>query len=290
MDGPAEGQEVKMGKTLTLPLSKLADPEDYKDLEFGEYLRECTGLHLDGEDFMRMMDKKLWEYAIGMYALGKSGALRSDAVALGIGSGTEPVIFYLANRLRYVIATDLYTGRTSRHWGLSSGMTARPWDYAPYEYDRKRLGMMDADGTDLPFPDAFFDVVFSYSSIEHFGSKQKASACLQEVNRVLKPGGVASITTEMCVRGADALPALREKYAKKRLVRYQILRDMFTPPELARLVLSSGMTMSNPIDLLKEVQETSPWPGRHGWPYLYLRPKFAPVVFTSVHMLLKKDR
>jgi SAM-dependent methyltransferase len=45
-----------------------------------------------------------------------------------------------------------------------------------------------ADGRSLPFPDASFDVVYSYSVLQHF-SKEDARASLSEAARVVRPGG-----------------------------------------------------------------------------------------------------
>jgi SAM-dependent methyltransferase len=45
-----------------------------------------------------------------------------------------------------------------------------------------------ADGRSLPFPDASFDVVYSYSVLQHF-SKDDARASLAEAARVVRPGG-----------------------------------------------------------------------------------------------------
>ena len=49
-------------------------------------------------------------------------------------------------------------------------------------------GFVTADGRTLPFPDASFDVVFSYSVLQHF-SKEDARASIAEAARVAKPGG-----------------------------------------------------------------------------------------------------
>lgn len=46
-----------------------------------------------------------------------------------------------------------------------------------------------ADARHLPFPKNFFDVVFSYSVLQHFG-KSETRKTLQEIKRVLKSGGV----------------------------------------------------------------------------------------------------
>jgi SAM-dependent methyltransferase len=48
------------------------------------------------------------------------------------------------------------------------------------------------DARHLPFPDASFDVVFSYSVFQHF-SKRDALAAFDEIGRVLKPGGTSLI-------------------------------------------------------------------------------------------------
>jgi SAM-dependent methyltransferase len=49
-----------------------------------------------------------------------------------------------------------------------------------------------ADARRLPFPDESFDVVFSYSVLQHL-RKEDVLAALREVRRVLKPGGRALI-------------------------------------------------------------------------------------------------
>lgn len=47
---------------------------------------------------------------------------------------------------------------------------------------------LTADGRSLPFPDASFDVVYSYSVLQHF-SKEDARASIAEAARVVRPGG-----------------------------------------------------------------------------------------------------
>jgi SAM-dependent methyltransferase len=53
-------------------------------------------------------------------------------------------------------------------------------------------GYLVADARHLPFPDASFDVVFSYSVLQHFG-KGDALRALSEIGRVLRPGGRALV-------------------------------------------------------------------------------------------------
>ncbi|MBD0360160.1 MAG: class I SAM-dependent methyltransferase, partial [Nitrososphaeraceae archaeon] len=66
----------------------------------------------------------------------------------------------------------------------------------PYKEDALTALRMDA--TNLEFPSESFDIAFSISSIEHFGGKNHSGAlrCLKEVERVLKTGGIATISTE----------------------------------------------------------------------------------------------
>ncbi len=57
-------------------------------------------------------------------------------------------------------------------------------------------------GTELQYPDAFFDVVVSWNAIYYHGSRTRVREALQEFARVLKPGGVAILSVihpENCV-------------------------------------------------------------------------------------------
>lgn len=49
-----------------------------------------------------------------------------------------------------------------------------------------------ADARHLPFPDGSFDVIFSYSVLQHF-AKDDARASVAEAGRVLRPGGTALV-------------------------------------------------------------------------------------------------
>jgi len=54
------------------------------------------------------------------------------------------------------------------------------------------LTLVHGDALELPFKDESFDVVTVFEVIEHLDDPQKA---LGEVRRVLKPGGIALIST-----------------------------------------------------------------------------------------------
>jgi hypothetical protein len=62
--------------------------------------------------------RKDWEWALGIIAMRRFGKLNEKSTALGIGAGRE-VLFYLANKLKHVYATDLYDGNNWKNFGIS---------------------------------------------------------------------------------------------------------------------------------------------------------------------------
>ena len=144
--------------------------------------------------------RKHWEWGLGLYGLYKLGCIRPDAQALSVGAGVEWPLYYLANRVHRVYATDLYSD-ASHFQGLDPTVPENAERHAPFPYRRESLVFMKMDALDLRFPDDTFDFVFTFSSIEHFGGHFGASLSMQEIARVLKPGGIAAISTEIILKG-----------------------------------------------------------------------------------------
>jgi SAM-dependent methyltransferase len=147
------------------------------------------------------LHRKGFEWTQTVYGLEKLGKLGEGVRCLGVGSGHEPLVYWLANHAGEVIATDLYEGVWSRQGDREGDPTVLddPGRYAPFAYRRDRLRFLRMDGRRLEFPDADMDVVFSISSIEHFGGHTGSADSMREIGRVLKPGGVAAIATEMVI-------------------------------------------------------------------------------------------
>lgn len=101
--------------------------------------------------------------------------LPRDARVLEVGCGAGYGASYLARSLADVSATD-----------ISEQAVA----YARANYPGVRFEC--AEGTQLPFASAHFDAVVSFQVIEHIA---RAPSYLREIERVLKPGGHAFITT-----------------------------------------------------------------------------------------------
>lgn len=174
--------------------------------------------------------RKDWEVGMAVLALRESGAIHPGAEILGVGAGNEPTIFYLTNHVHTVHATDLYlpespprarprgflrrlvraarkgfrpsTGQ-SMEWAESANlnMFLDPGRYWPASWNPRRLIVQHMNGLDLRYEDETFDGVFSSGSIEHFGMYPEVRTAAQEMARVLKPGGVLSISTEYRLAG-----------------------------------------------------------------------------------------
>src|SRR5262245_8098608 len=149
------------------------------------------------------MHRKGYEFTQLLFGLTRLGFIRDDVRVLSVGAGHEAVLYWLANRVGYVIATDMYGGVWQSHGAREGdeGVLSDPRQFAPFPYREDRLVFLKMDGTALAFADESFDVVYSLSSIEHFGGLEGASRAVDEMARVLKPGGVLALATEYILSG-----------------------------------------------------------------------------------------
>jgi SAM-dependent methyltransferase len=185
------------------------------------------------------------------------GALRDDAQVLAVGAGHEAPLFWLANRVGRVLATDIY-GEGEFATGEAEGsMLEDPASFAPYDYRRERLEVRWMDARRLDLPDASFDFVFSLSSIEHFGGPDDIARAAAEIGRVLRPGGHACVVTECFVR-AHPLDSPLVQTAIRALTLGRVCAaatptrrvvEVFSPRELdTRIVQPSGLRLMQPLD------------------------------------------
>jgi SAM-dependent methyltransferase len=183
------------GTSAILNLNKLCLVEDFQNKELRQALLEIQKLNPMG-----FIHRKDWEWAMGITAMRRLGKLNKSCLAVGIGCGKEVVPFYLANKIDHVYATDIYGAGKWKAAALTD-FPQNPKKYAPFPYREDALTVMRMDGTRLEFPSETFDIAFSFSSIEHFGGKNHSGALksLREMERVLKPGGIAVIATEYII-------------------------------------------------------------------------------------------
>lgn len=184
---------IKITKDIDLRISsrtslnRLCDISDWRNT--GEI---CNVMRTLGEGVF--IHRKQWEYAYCIYGLTQLGVVNPKSRAIAIGAGHERPLYYFANQIAKMIATDLYNG-----WGIESDsrMLITPEIFAPFSYRKENLEVYQMSGTHLNFPENSFDFAFTLSAIEHFGSRENVKAAMSEIYRVLKPGGVVCITTEL---------------------------------------------------------------------------------------------
>jgi SAM-dependent methyltransferase len=236
-----------------------------------------------------------------------AGRMSQSTEALAVGAGDERIVFWLANRLGRVVATDIYgaggfAGREAR-----PSMLDDPAAHAPFPYREDRLEVRWMDARRLDFPDESFDVAFSLSSFEHFGGPGDVAAAARELGRVLRPGGHALVVTECFVRRhplnaapvdlAVRLASLGRRRRLAGLRRRAVVAEVFTPRELERLIVRpSGLELMEPLDLELSAESwsnltlTAPDGLRSAtgdyWPHVLLQADHS--VFTSVSLPLRK--
>lgn len=115
---------------------------------------------------------------------------------------------------RTLLKTDLFDeavgeGLVPRLERLTGTLTAIDVSAAVVAAARARYPALDArqaDVRELPFADATFDAVASFSTLDHFASLTDLDAALAELVRVLAPGGRLLVTLD---NAANPLVALR---------------------------------------------------------------------------------
>jgi SAM-dependent methyltransferase len=127
------------------------------------------------------------------------GLLNDTSEVLSVAAGHEEVLYWLANRVGRMVATDIYGVGQFAHREADVTMLEDPKKFAPYPYREDRLEVLEMNALDLEFPDESFDAVFSLSSIEHFGGRKEIVRAATEMARVLRPGGYAFVVTECFV-------------------------------------------------------------------------------------------
>ena len=234
---------------------KVCDRRDFDDERLLAMLRDIAGPDLQpGMETHR----KLWEYAmLGLY-LEEAGALREDAEALAIAAGTEEPLFWLANRIGRVVATDIYGEGDFAYREAAATMLTDPASFAPYPYREDRLEVREMNALQLDLPDESFDFVYSLSSIEHFGGPREKATAAREMARVLRPGGQLVIVTE-CLLGRHVLDVPLVDYAIRRVsggrrcptaTPRRRATDAFKPRELQRDIIGpSGLELVQPLRL-----------------------------------------
>jgi SAM-dependent methyltransferase len=266
----ASDEYVERQKRITPAAAReLANPAKWDNPEWLAILKSLASAPVD----KAQMHRKAYELTQTIFGLRRLGMLVEDTTVLSVGAGHEPILYWLANHVRRVVATDLYEGEWQAKFAREGdpGVLADPSAFAPFPYRRDCLSFMRMDGSRLAFLDARFDVVYSLSSIEHFGGVDGARGSVAEMARVLKPGGLLALATEWCVRGSAG-------------------GEVFSPAEVRRIIDHPRLRLVQPIDdRVWDRYETPPVDlrvDRFQSPHMLL--KHDEAIFTSVFVFLEK--
>lgn len=160
---------------------------DFADWNSPDFQTTAELLKLEGKS------RKVWEFIQVYNGLKNLGLLNGESRGLGLGVGHECLIYAFTNVCGEIVATDLYD---SQNWSTASMAVNEVYDRNPFPYQRDRLVVKHMDMTQIEYPDASFDFIWSCCSIEHVDSFESLHRVYAEIHRVLKPGGIAALTTE----------------------------------------------------------------------------------------------
>jgi len=250
-------------------LCELANPAKWDNPEWLSLLRSIGTVSPD----KMSMHRKAYELTQTLFGLGRLGWLRDDARIVSVGAGHEPILYWLANCVGYVVATDMYETewKEARAGEGDDDVARRPEEFAPFPYRKERLVFSKMNGRRLGLRSQSFDIAYSLSSIEHFGGFEGARDAVDEMARVVKPGGLVVVATEYLLGGPRT-------------------DETFPPDEIHALSERPGLALEQPIDeRVYERYQVEPVDLRtnaYQTPQMLVRN--GDTVFTSVMLFLEK--
>jgi SAM-dependent methyltransferase len=295
-------REIAPGSAPTLPpvgrmpLSRVQHLEDFANPDLAAWIKFAFPSHMRHPGFPVGREyRKHWEVAMALRTLAAAGTIPGRAEILGIAAGNEPTTFILTNYARRVFATDLYL---APGWdeSASASMLTHPGMNFSGPWHPRRLIVQHMNALDLWYEDSTFDATFSSGSLEHFGSYAAVETAMREAWRVLKPGGVCTLSTEFRLLGPDPGMPSALMFSEEELCRHVLgsadwkpIGEMdFTPPPVASL---------SPVPYSQATVEVRRHQRRHSlmafdemewsrWPHIALMHEGR--TWTSCHLALRK--
>jgi len=151
---------------------------------------------------MSLTSRKYWDSVVAKWSATRQQELwrqHSDVV-----NGQLLRRWLPEDRVARLLKTDLFDEAVSnglysllaKHADHFLGIDLSPGIVAAVKLRVPGLTLCAADVRDLPFGDASFDVIVSISTLDHFDSVREIQTALQELSRVLRPGGQLLITLD----------------------------------------------------------------------------------------------
>jgi len=275
--------------------SKVIDLKDFESSHLRPYLEQFAAVEMQRfgiKEPMVIPDSKHWECAMAIGAFEEFGLLKERNTFAGIGAGTELTTFFLASRGCIAFPCDRYMENTP--WSDISpiGMMLEPQWYSELKFPRGHVIPVNTDARSLRLPSSFFDGIYSSGALEHFGSLAAVAAAAQEIARVLKPGGFASISTEFRLEGPEDRPWFDDNCI---LFTPQLIDDYIIKPSGLKLVGDLETTPSDEtfytrrqltdfLELARSIQSLAD--KKAAYPNLVLYHEG--FLFCSIHLLFTK--
>lgn len=267
-----------------ISLTKVANVEDFESDDFKDiYIKYgLSNIKPDVPINLPLLNRKTWEVAMAVLSFDRLGMLDGTKEFLGIGAAKEETIVILSNYARRVFATDIYLDPGSWEEWYSADILI---DARPHFDDRlnhRKVVFQHVDGTDLPYEDESFDGIFSCSSIEHFGDESQIRRAIEEAYRVLKPGGVAAISTEYKIGGEGDGFHNVQLFDRERLERVWLDGLNWDAIDF----IDENLCKSEPVDFERSIHDKEY--ASQAFPHMILNN--GQYQWTSVHLTLVKAR
>lgn len=149
-----------------------------------------NGIEIKSNFLIKAHQKREWEFYTSFY----NADLRSTDVVLDTGAYNTYFCVFLKDYVEKIYTTDNFYW-AERSYIKESGLSSpKQWMAEINKVEQGKLIAQKADLIDLPFKNNEFDKIFCISVIEHVKDDLKG---MEEMFRVLKPGGVLLLTTEV---------------------------------------------------------------------------------------------
>lgn len=283
----------------TLAHSKVCELDDFTHADLRPVLEECVDwerLRSGGRFPESRQDRSYWETAMAIRSFRDCGLLDGAHDLLSLGATDDAATFLLTRWARRVTATGLRDPGGSTADGLVPAVTdsAGHW---PFPWNPERLEIADLDPRDLTLPDASVDGVFWSGRLSPDWTKGDIRRVLDEILRVLRPGGIFALSTDRRLWGPGGFAPGHPR------VEVADLDGIVLADRGWRLVGGfdadvSEATVATRLSLFETEQECRRSEAELGGRYLYHAQlsRYPHVVdevpgrgFTSVHLLLRKD-
>ena len=242
---------------LTRHYAKACDLPDFGDPRLLETVRDI----LPERDPAAHAERKVWEFAQLAMFLADLGLLDDRSRVLGVGAGDERILFWLANHVGEVVATDIYGEGDFAEREAGGSMLVDPAAHAPFPLPRgPAVGALDGRAgarrsTTRASTSSTRCPRWSTSAGpgRWTGRRARSAACCG-------PGGVALLCADVLVRRhplnaapvdlAARVVSLGRKRRNAGLRHRSVVAEGFTPRELRRHVIeASGLELMQPLDL-----------------------------------------